>query len=99
MKNTTLDVRRGIKRVKHTLIEVWAAKHHALEHEMREVIGKMTDDEIQALRNAASSLTATNCWFAEYDVRPMIEELLDAEVTSRRKKPSHAAPNEVKGEK
>ena len=86
MKNKTIDVRARIKKVEHPLITAWAEKHAALEDEMRRAIEEMPDAELQALRHAASSLTMTNCWYAEYDVRPMVEELIDSESTSRRNK-------------
>lgn len=65
-----------IAQVRHPLIEVWAKKHFELELEIRQAIEKMTAEEVQAVRHAVSSLTTTNCWFAEYDVKPMVEEIL-----------------------
>ena len=65
-----------VERIEHPLIELWAQKHFDLECEMRSKIGEMSIEQVQDLRRATESLTTTNCWFAAYDVRPMIEEIL-----------------------
>lgn len=82
MKHTELDMRR-VKKVRHPLIEGWAKKHAELEYEMRQAIGKMSDLELKGLVHAASSLTSTNCWFAEHDVAPMVQTIVASEQYSR----------------
>jgi hypothetical protein len=90
MKTSAWDMRK-VKKINHPRIEEWATKHNALENEMRTAIGKMTDSELQALRHATSSLTSTNCWYAEYDVKETLEGLLYAEEQTRIRNRSTAA--------
>lgn len=89
---------RKIEKVPHPLIEEWAKKHFELERAMRTAIEKLKDDELQALKHAASSLTSINCWFAEYDAKEMIEPLIMMEEQSRAYKRQSAAGDE-QGEK
>lgn len=90
MKTTSWDMRK-VKKVEHPLVEAWAKKHYALELEMMDAIGKMTDSELQALRHAITSLTMTNCWFAEYDVKETLEGLIGSEERTREQKRRDAA--------
>ena len=45
------------------------------------LLERWTDKELEKLRAAVDSLSSVNCWFAEYDMRPMIYRELQRRAT------------------
>lgn len=80
-----------IEKIPHPLIEKWAQKHYELETAINVAVAKMPDDHLKALKHAANSLTATNCWFAEFDVKEMVEGSISREEHARKGKQQSAA--------
>lgn len=73
-----MDLRK-IKKIEHPKIMEWAKEHYLLENGILASVAIMSDDDLQALKHAASSLTSTNCWYAEYDVKEMVEHAVAQE--------------------
>ena len=67
-------MRKMIQKVPHPLIEEWAHLHYQLDNAIHTHTAMMTDDELEALIHAATSLTDTNCWYAEYNVKDLVLE-------------------------
>lgn len=60
-------------RKKHPIIVAFAEAYWAME----KAVENADEEEFDQLRVALSQLTTTNCWYAEYDVAPLIRSTVE----------------------
>ena len=71
------------ERIPNELIDAWAQQQWTLESGIRREIEAMDDDKAEELSKAVESLTTSNCWFAAYDIAPIIKSALSERKRSR----------------
>ena len=79
--------------IRHPLIEKWAEAWFQLDNSVRKAVEGMSPEELQELKLAVASLTSTNCWFAEYDIRPVVEGHIATRAVRERAKKASMAPS------
>jgi hypothetical protein len=79
--------------IQHPLIEKWAMAWWELDHSVRKAVDAMSPEDLAKLKAATLSLTNTNCWYAAYDFRPVIEGHIAVREVRERSKKSSTAPS------
>jgi hypothetical protein len=64
------------KRLTDPMLQEWAKKHAQLERSIIQYVDATSDKGAARLARVVGALTTTNCWFAEWDVKPMVEDAL-----------------------
>ncbi|MEW6104776.1 MAG: hypothetical protein AB1563_00190 [Bacillota bacterium] len=65
---------------------------------IRALLQGMSDDELRALRRAARYPSRTNCWWAIYEVAPVVREEATRILEARRRGQSDLATSGVRSE-
>ena len=82
------------RRLTDPLVTEWATRHAHLERDINNYVDALSDRGAARLAKVVGSFTTTNCWFAEYDVKHMVEAALrfrahrvlrDSENTAKRR--------------
>ena len=79
-----MDLRKT-KPVRHPLIDACAQMYGNIEQRIFDEVKKMSDGDLQMLKDAANSLSMCNCWYAEYEVKPLVLERIRVEQLKRAK--------------
>ena len=65
------------------LMQPWAERYFSLLGEVAEHCRDLSDEDLEALRLAASGNTTSNCWWAVYYVAPLVGEAVYRELHDR----------------
>lgn len=61
---------------RNATIRKWAEKRAALDHEIYVGVDKMIDHDLALLKASVSSMSTTNCWAGEYDLRGILSDAI-----------------------
>lgn len=62
---------------KNPTLQEFGAAYSAVESLIVVKVGKMSDSQARTLSRAVDSLTATNCWWATYKIKPLVQYALE----------------------
>ncbi len=57
-------------------IRAWAQRMATLQSEIFQEVAKMPDADLRAVKASVSSMSTTNCWAAEYDLRDILNQAI-----------------------
>ena len=72
------------KRLTDSMVTEWATRHANLERDIYKYVDALSDKGAARLRKVVGSFTTTNCWFAEWDVKPVVETALRQRASENR---------------
>lgn len=67
------------------LMQPWAERYYSLLAEVKDHCRRLSNEDLEALRLAASGNTTSNCWWAAYYVAPLVSEAVYQEQVDREK--------------
>ena len=84
-------------RIHNRLLDAWAQQHWSLEAGIRREIEGLDDKKAQNLSVAVNSLTMTNCWFATYEIAPIVKSALFERAKARAESATSESRKAVEG--
>lgn len=78
MSKLTLPERAAMRR-----LQLWAEKYMGLINEMNAHCAELSDEELAALSDDTRVPNQTNCWWATYQVAPMLRSAIADETHMR----------------
>lgn len=62
---------------RNPLLQEFGAAYSAVESLIVVKVGKLSDSQASTLRRAVDSLTDSNCWWATYKIKPLVQYALE----------------------
>ena len=62
---------------KRLALQEFGAAYSAVESLIVSKVGKLSDSQARTLSRAVDALTATNCWWATYKIKPLVQYALE----------------------